>query len=100
MKYDHTVKHNGKIYPAGTEVPVGGKAAEPKEDAVMVSEPASVPKSTEENDAEEQKSYNKSDISRMNVENLKELAAELGLEVTEESTGKALKEEIIAKLGL
>lgn len=23
MKYDYTVKHNGKVYPPGTEVPSG-----------------------------------------------------------------------------
>lgn len=44
--------------------------------------------------------YKKSDISRMNVENLKALATDLGIEVTDESTGAKLKEEIIAKLGL
>lgn len=46
------------------------------------------------------KEYKKSDISRMNVENLKALATELEIEVTDESTGAKLKEEIIAKLGL
>lgn len=46
------------------------------------------------------KEYKKTDIQRMNVENLKALATELGIEVTDESTGAKLKEEIIAKLGL
>ena len=45
------------------------------------------------------KEYKKSDISRMNLENLKALATELGLEVADK-TGAVLKEEIIAKLGL
>ena len=27
MKYNHKVKHNGKIYPAGADVPVHGKGA-------------------------------------------------------------------------
>lgn len=44
--------------------------------------------------------YKKSDISRMNKDALKELAAKLGIEFTEETTGEKLKEEIIAKLGL
>lgn len=43
--------------------------------------------------------YKKSDISRMNLENLKALATDLGLEVADK-TGAVLKEEIIAKLGL
>lgn len=49
---------------------------------------------------EESKNYSKSDISRMSTADLKELAPTLGIEVTEESTGAKLKEEIIAKLGL
>lgn len=48
----------------------------------------------------EQKQYQRSEITRMNTADLKELGKTLGVEVTEESTGKALKEEIIAKLGL
>lgn len=44
--------------------------------------------------------YTKTDISRMNLDNLKTLAAELGIEVTEESTGNKLKPAIIEKLGL
>lgn len=46
------------------------------------------------------KQYSKSEIQHMSTADLKALAAEIGIEVTEESTGKALKEEIIAKLGL
>ena len=49
---------------------------------------------------EEEKKYSKSDISRMSTADLKTLAPTLGIEVTEESTGAKLKEEIIAKLGL
>lgn len=44
--------------------------------------------------------YKKSDISKMNVENLKALATELGIEGAQGKTGPVLKEEIIAKLGL
>lgn len=49
---------------------------------------------------EEWKKYSKSDITRMSTADLKTLAPTLGIEVTEESTGAKLKEEIIAKLGL
>lgn len=31
MKYDHTVKHNGKVYPTGTEVPIGNDREEQEE---------------------------------------------------------------------
>ena len=44
--------------------------------------------------------YSKSEISRMKTDELKALAPTLGIEVTEESTGAKLKEEIIEKLGL
>lgn len=47
-----------------------------------------------------EKQYTKSDISRMSTADLKTLAPTLGIEVTEESTGAKLKEEIIGKLGL
>ena len=44
--------------------------------------------------------YQRSEIARMNTADLKELGKSLGLEVTEESTGKVLKEQILEKLGL
>ena len=59
-----------------------------------------------EDDAEDtdtenaEKQYTKSDITHMSTADLKTLAPTLGIEVTEESTGTKLKEEIIAKLGL
>ena len=57
-------------------------------------------KNTTSVDVKEEKKYSKSDISRMSTADLKTLAPTLGIEVTEESTGAKLKEEIIAKLGL
>lgn len=48
----------------------------------------------------ENKQYSRSEIARMSTADLKEVAISLGLEVTEESTGKILKEQIIEKLGL
>ena len=95
MKYDHLVKHNGIFYPAGTDVPTV--------EEVSGNVDTGAAEKTEKAAGQEYKgnnTYNKSDILRMNVEELKKFAAELGLEVTEESTGKALKEQIIAKLGL
>ena len=56
---------------------------------------------TEDTDADNTtKQYSKSDITHMSTADLKTLAPTLGIEVTEESTGAKLKEEIIAKLGL
>lgn len=53
-----------------------------------------------QNKEPEQKKYTRSEIARMSTADLKEVAKSLGLEVTEESTGKMLKEQIIEKLGL
>lgn len=44
--------------------------------------------------------YKKSDIQRMNVDALKNLATKLEIEGAQDKTGTVLKEEIIAKLGL
>lgn len=49
---------------------------------------------------EDQKQYSRSEIMRMSTADLKATAISIGIEVTEESTGKALKEQIVAKLGL
>ena len=54
----------------------------------------------EQKEQKHEKQYTKSDISRMSTSDLKTLAPTLGIEVTEESTGAKLKEEIIAKLDL
>ena len=62
--------------------------------ATHVSEPVT------ETPKEEKKQYSRSEITRMSTADLKEVAISLGLEVTEESTGKMLKEQILEKLGL
>lgn len=78
MKHKTNVIHNGVFYPAGADVPAG----------------------TKEGYKADEKQYSKSEIQRMSTADLKTLAPTLGIEVTEESTGAKLKEEIIARLGL
>lgn len=59
------------------------------------------PDDAEDTDTENaEKQYTKSDITHMSTADLKTLAPTLGIEVTEESTGAKLKDEIVAKLGL
>lgn len=74
----------------------GWKIVEEKKSTIVV------PKNVETSIAEGNinKEYTKSEISRMKTDDLKALAPTLGIEVTEESTGAKLKEEIIVKLGL
>ena len=78
MKHKTNVIHNGVFYPAGADVPAG----------------------TKEEHKVDGKQYSKSEIQRMSTADLKTLAPTLGIDVTEESTGAKLKEEIIARLGL
>lgn len=63
-----------------------------------VPEPTDNPVETE--NKEDQRKYSRSEITRMSAADLKKLAKNLGIEVTEKSTGKALKEQILEKLGL
>nr|DAP20085.1 MAG TPA: Rho termination factor, N-terminal domain [Caudoviricetes sp.] len=63
-----------------------------------VPEPTDNPVETE--NKEDQRKYSRSEITRMSAADLKKLAKNLGIEVTEESTGKALKGQILEKLGL
>lgn len=63
-----------------------------------VPEPTDNPVETE--NKEDQRKYSRSEITRMSAADLKKLAKNLGIEVTDESTGKALKEQILEKLGL
>ncbi len=73
--------------------------------SMLISEPEQTIETNKSN-ANENKSelgtrqYSRSEITRMSTADLKEVAKSLGLEVTEESTGKMLKEQIIEKLGL
>ena len=56
--------------------------------------------SNEQEEQKQEKQYTKSDITHMSTAYLKTLAPTLGIEVTEESTGAKLKEEISAEVGL
>lgn len=119
MKYGYTVKKDGVLYPAGTDVPagepIGVELTDDVPDGALDVNPDGSVNAYDDNgnvvgqvDAETVKElqeeagrkFSKSQISRMNTADLKALAPTLGIEVTEESTGAKLKEEIIAKLGL
>ena len=96
MVFKHLVKHNGKYYPAGTEVPVGGKPVEykktekPKEDdfSQYMNQPEIKEESTEAK-------YTKTEINRMSTAELKSLAIENGIDGADEMTGADLKKVLI-----
>ena len=81
----HTMKINGRLYRAGEDVP------SPDEMPKMVEKAESV---------DEKPKYTKKDITFMKVANLRELAAEMGVENPDELTGVELKGILIEKLGL
>ena len=72
MKYYHTIKHNGILYPAGTEVPVG------------VEETPNI---------DERKVASEEELNSMKVPELKQLAEQLNI-----SLEKTLKKDIIAEI--
>lgn len=78
MKYPYIVNKNGIWYPAGAEVPQEINIQEKKQE----------------------KKYTKTEISRMNVAELKELAIEIGVENASETSGSELKKILIEHFGL
>ena len=96
MVFKHLVKHNGKYYPAGTDVPVGGKPVEdkkaekPKEDDF--SQYMNAPEETKEF------AYTKTEINRMSTADLKELAKMNGID--DSLSGSDIKKTLINKFGL
>lgn len=98
MKYPFRVKHDGKYYKSGEDVPTGASSApvvEVKTEAVQAVENAVKP--TTDADKPE---YTKSDITRMNSEKLRKLAAEVGIADADDYTGGELKKMLIERLGL
>lgn len=85
MKYTHTVKHNGVLYKAGTEVPA-----------------SSTPKTNTDQTKTENniQSYTKTEINRMSTDDLRKLAIEQGVENAKETSGADLKKVLIEKFGL
>lgn len=78
MKYPYIVNKNGIWYPAGAEVPQEINIQEKKQE----------------------KKYTKTEISRMNVAELKELAMGIGVENASETSGSELKKILIEHFGL
>jgi len=58
------------------------------------------PEVKENTETESEKSYTKSEVNRMPLAKLKEVASEIGIDGTDEKTGGELKKLIIEKLGL
>lgn len=85
---------------AATSFERNGWVRQPVNGAPACDDVADVVEDDKKEEIPKETAYTKTDISRMNLDNLKSLATELGIEVTEESTGNKLKPAIIEKLGL
>lgn len=72
MKFDHKVKHNGIWYEPFEEVP----------------------------DSNGKKAYTKSEIARMPVDDLRQLALNTGVDGAEEMNGTELKHYLLSVFGL
>lgn len=75
MKYGHIVKHKGVWYAAGEEVP-------------------------DTNEKAEGKKYSKSEIARMPVDELRQLALKVGIDGAAEMNGTELKQYILSAFGI
>ncbi len=85
MVYDHIIKQNGIYYRSGEEVPDAAEEASP------------LPFSDEniEFETDQEKRYTKSEINRMPIAELQNLAAEVGMEKAFETSGAQLKKNLI-----
>lgn len=98
MVFKHLVKHNGKYYPAGTDVPVGGKPVEDKKAEKQKEDDFSQHMNPPIEETEV--AYTKTEINRMSTAELKSLAIENGIDGADEMTGAELKKVLIEKFGL
>lgn len=90
MVYPYSVKFKGVYYKAGMDVPE-------KDDNVGV---ANTPSPVVETPTEKAETYTKTEINRMSVADLKELAESVGIENAKETSGAKLKEKLIEYYGL
>lgn len=93
MIFSHDVKHNGKWYSAGTNVPV-----EVLDPADFEKEPVMV--MADDYEEEPQKHYTKSEILGMRKADLIKLAKENGISEADEMTGSELKSALVKALNL
>ena len=96
MVFKHLVKHNGKYYPAGTDVPVGGKTVEDKKVVEIKEDDFAQHMNPPEETSEVQ--YTKTEINRMSTADLKELAKENGID--DGLSGAEIKKALIDKFNL
>lgn len=96
MKYTHVVKHNGKYYAIGEDVPNDNKPVvenkvekvEAKQEVVETSKVEDTPK------------YTKTEINRMPLDDLKALATEKGVDGADDMTGGELKKLLLEMFNL
>lgn len=114
MKFPYHVFHNGVSYAPFTDVPIEEETTTAVEEDEKVEEvaeetlPFADESELEENSTPEitfgapktEKKYTKTDIYRMNIDNLRNLARESGIRGYTKKKGADLKEELLQKFGL
>lgn len=90
MVYDHIIKQNGIYYRAGEEIP----------DAAEDESPLPFSDKDIEFETKTEKHYTKSEINRMSLAELQNLAAEVGVENAFETNGGQLKKILIELFNL
>lgn len=99
MKFPYHVFHNDVLYAPFEDVPVENDNEKPlveeSNEPILFTEPETVSETPDEAPA-----YNRTIVNRMKVEELKDLARNLGYNDVDNLTGMELKREIIRKLHL
>lgn len=95
MKYPYMVKHNGKYYPAGTEVPVGDA---PVSENIPVADDKKAETAEPKKSAE--KKLTRAEIMTLKKAELIELAKKNGIKNADEMIGSELKSALIKALKL
>lgn len=103
MVFKHLVKHNGKYYPAGTDVPVGGKPVEDKKadftvDGKVVGKVKEDVIEITDEEVIKENQFTKTEINRMSTADLKELAKEN--DIDDGLSGAEIKKALIEKFNL
>lgn len=103
MVFKHLVKHNGKYYPAGTDVPVGGKPVEDKKadftvDGKVVGKVKEDVIEITDEEVIKENQFTKTEINRMSTADLKELAKLNGID--DGLSGAEIKKALIEKFEL
>lgn len=100
-KYPYIVNKNGVWYPAGTDVPEDADFVldnKVDENVIEITDEEVIEETLK--DTESAPTYTRTDINRMPVAQLRQMAKNTGVEGADDMSGAELKEYLISVLGL